>query len=254
MREVASIGVMTEERWLACRNPKEMLEYLRGKISERKVRLFAVASCRMIWNLLSDKRSRLAVEVAERFADNLAAVAELEAAHEGGKRAWQESNRVSRSGFLDAGYLAAKSAQDAAYNPQTMILPPKGFGRPVKGFSVEPIPARDVYPGYAAESAASARGAEGGARCEYVVQQQMAAQAELLREICGNPFQSYSAPPRWHGTMHRLAKEIYAGEDVGPALELALRQAAHPELADHFGPESRHPKGCWVIDLILGNR
>jgi hypothetical protein len=243
---------MTEDLWQVSSDPKAMLEFLRGKVSERKLRLFAAAACRMIWDLIGDKRSRLAVEVAERFADGLAPIGELESALEGGKLAWQETNRVSRSGFLAAGYLAAQSAKDVAYHPQSAIPAPKTHGRPAKGVRVEPIPAGDVYPARAADSAACARGAEGGQRCEPVVVRQKAVQAELLREICGNPFHHPKTPAVWPAKIVKLAKEMYAGEDRASALASALAAGGYAVLAEHFQEERKHPKGCWVIDTILG--
>jgi hypothetical protein len=245
---------MTEEEWLACRDPKPMLEFLRGKVSERKLRLFAVACCRMIWSLLVDKRSRLAVEVAERFADGLAATNELDSAREGGRQALQESQRISVSGFLDVGYLAAQAAKDVAYDPQTPIPLPKSRGRPIKGVQVEPIPARDVYPGYVADSAAAARGAEGGKRHEGVVQREKGMQANQLRDLCGNPFHESPASRVWPSALVKLAKELYAGEDSADALQAALLKSGHSEFAKHFQEEDRHPKGCWVVDLILGKK
>src|SRR5262245_3144923 len=60
---------MTEGEWLACEYRQGMLEFLRGKVSERKLRLFGCACCRRIWSNLEARRSRWLVEVSERYAD-----------------------------------------------------------------------------------------------------------------------------------------------------------------------------------------
>ena len=63
---------MTEAGWLAGIDPCPMLEFVRGKASERKLRLFACACCRQVWRLFPDESCRQAVRVAELFADGSA--------------------------------------------------------------------------------------------------------------------------------------------------------------------------------------
>jgi hypothetical protein len=242
---------MTKAEWMACNDPRAMLDFLRGKVSDRKMRLFAVACCRRVWKLVADRRSRLAVEVAERFADGLAPLGELESAHAGSLVALKESKRIGPSGFLDAGYLAAQSARDTAFHPENSFTPKNLRGAP-RGSRVEPIPASHIYPAYAAESAASARGAEGGQRHEDVVHREKITQASLIRELCGNLFGPNSLPSVWPPKIVRLAESLYAGDGTGDALHHALGNAGHTELAEHFRLEEWHPKGCWVVDMILG--
>src|SRR5215470_16408408 len=68
---------MTETEWLACTDPLPMLYFLRGRASDRKLRLFACACCRRFWNLFTDKRAWKAIEFAERYADGLATTKQL---------------------------------------------------------------------------------------------------------------------------------------------------------------------------------
>src|SRR5262245_25044363 len=71
---------MNETAWLGCGDPDALLRCLRGRVSERKVRLFACACLRRLWTVLPNDRCRRAVEVIERCADGLEDRRELDAA------------------------------------------------------------------------------------------------------------------------------------------------------------------------------
>ena len=60
---------MTESEWLECTDPTPMLLFMRGQSSDRKLRLIALACCRRMWHLLSDERSRSALERGELLAE-----------------------------------------------------------------------------------------------------------------------------------------------------------------------------------------
>jgi hypothetical protein len=103
---------MTEEQWLACTDPRPMLEFLRGKASDRKLRLFACACCRLGWDRLTGPRSRRAVEAVEQIEEGLAPAEEratanfaaLQAAEAAAQAAAREATRneerAARAGLL----------------------------------------------------------------------------------------------------------------------------------------------------------
>ena len=62
---------MTEAEWLACTDPRKMLEFLRNKASDRKLRLFACAYCRVV-RAAEHLGPGPAVGVAEQYADGRA--------------------------------------------------------------------------------------------------------------------------------------------------------------------------------------
>ena len=66
---------MTEKEWLVSSEPHKMLEFLQGKASDRKMRLFACACCRRIVTLLLNNDVRqsclTALAHSEAFADGL---------------------------------------------------------------------------------------------------------------------------------------------------------------------------------------
>src|SRR3712207_6838417 len=68
---------MTEDEWLVCDDPILMLEFLRSKASERKLRLFAAAAFGRLAALLPDPRQRRGIEALERWAEGDVARAEL---------------------------------------------------------------------------------------------------------------------------------------------------------------------------------
>src|SRR4051812_16508799 len=103
---------MTEAEWLVATDPMPMLEFLRGKASDRKLRLFAVACSRRYWSLYTYNQCRATIEVAERYADGLARLEELEDSFSAAFRL-RSSRGGLQQGFRPDPYaLVASSAAD----------------------------------------------------------------------------------------------------------------------------------------------
>ena len=88
-----------------------------------------------------------------------------------------------------------------------------------------------------------------------------AARADLLRDVCGIAFRKHRKAKRgWRTeTVLALARQMYATRDfsVMPILADALQDAGcgDEQILSHCRDRKQvHARGCWVVDLILGNR
>jgi hypothetical protein len=118
----------TESDWNSCTDPQKMLEWLRhsGKTDERKLRLFAVACCRRVWNHLVDQRSQTAVKAAERLADGVASESERREAY---TAAWAAvgADTVTLASEVDAARAAGRTVQPEAFLAATYTAREAGY-------------------------------------------------------------------------------------------------------------------------------
>ena len=115
---------MTEDEWLTCVEPVPMLEFLRGKVSDRKLRLFAVGCWRVVLPFYG-RWSREAVEIAELFADGRGTREDL-------LRVWQQTRKSPRTVALYDAFQAARrmtrgADQCAAQAYRSGAIPPVNF-------------------------------------------------------------------------------------------------------------------------------
>lgn len=85
-----------------------------------------------------------------------------------------------------------------------------------------------------------------------------AAQADLLRDIFGNPFRPATFSLEWRtDTAVTIARTMYDSRDFSamPILADALQDAGcdSEDILSHCRDTSlTHVRGCWVVDLVLG--
>jgi hypothetical protein len=222
---------MTEAEWLACVETMPMLEFLRDKISDRKLRLFGVACARRVWPLLADDRSRRAIEVAEQLAEGLVNEEERQEAFRSGMDVVIEK--------VHQPYGIATTRAMAAYRP--------AFRQAMSAAL------------YAAESAAGSAGSH-GRRADWNDRAwRHKEQVVLAREIFGNPFRPVIITPAWLTfTVVQLSQAIYAERafDRMPILADALEDAGcnNGDVLMHCRSGGEHCRGCWVVDLLLGKQ
>jgi hypothetical protein len=231
---------MNEQDWRACNDPQAMLTFLQdsGKLSERKARLFAVACARRVLPASPDEDMLQALAVAEQFADGTVTRHQLARARSSLKD--HHSARVSRWSPLYSTHIRSVPAWHAT---REAIVRAAGEGARCCAWSST----RKVHFGKFVGM-------------EYP-QDELAAQAALLRDIFGNPFRTPPVvEPAWlawnDGTVRQLAESIYDERafDRLPLLADALEEAGcdNAAMLAHCRGPGPHVRGCWVVDLLTG--
>lgn len=185
---------MTESEWLDCDDPQMMLEFLRGKAGDRKLRLLAVACCRRYWDLLREEGSRTAVLVAERFADGLATREELEGARE-------EANWTAGGGDGFGPERCCMDLNVRSYDSATAAS--------VVEATFDILESRKIAADLAGLPKSQWVKSHGGLTNEQWDDERRAV-ADLLRDIFGNPFRPASInPAELSPAVVNLARTIY---------------------------------------------
>jgi hypothetical protein len=204
-------GLMTAADWQSCYYPQPLLHFLHEKESNRKWRLFAVACCRRIDHLITDQRSRRAVEVAALYADDASREKELEAARAAAQEALMEAKRAEHSAEAEANFCTTPAYAAACLALMAADAARASVCRDPRQSDAEPggYEAKYWRPSHASAAAAvhnsvladfeGARGDSGWEECEYAAESAWTAELEvqccLLRDIFG----AHLGPPGNNG-------------------------------------------------------
>jgi len=220
---------MTESEWLACTELQPMLESLRGKVSERKWLLLAVACWRTIWKTLSEPSSRRAVEILELLA--------------GGQR-------------IEIGETLWIDGQLVEIDQIPWIINHEGKPRTLYWFDIN---AKRKALWLAANALRIVPTVEGNDLDQKIRANHSDARVRLLYDIFANPFRPVTVDPAWRtSTVVSLAQGIYDERafDRLPILADALEDAGctNADILIHCRQPGEHVRGCWVVDRILGKK
>lgn len=212
---------MTEAQWLTCADPKAMLEFVQGKTSDRKLRLFACQCVREYQRIMGrDAGLTSGIELTERYVDGLATRDE-----------WLEGTRGS---FHFGTWKSEAALAEALAGVQTAA----GLAgwRHVSQYSTN----------------------QESAELRLLTQFVRDIFGNPFRPV-NNPFRSEASCLKWRdGTIPKTAQTIYDERCTSglPILADALEEAGciDADILNHCRSDGQHVRGCWVIDQILGKQ
>jgi hypothetical protein len=218
-----------------------LLEFLQqsGRLTDRKLQLFACACCQRVATLLDSEPVRQTLRTIEDLSDKALVqsewrdvVAQLRTA----------TNSIAPSSpFSRCAADGIRSAIDMVHDERQFLFLP-GLG------GLSDAVAWRLVPGAVADGIG---GSSEDFRWRTAALEETMAQGMLLRHIFGSPHRPL--PPR-PGAITPLAEEIYAGAwSRMPLLGEWLQEHGYWHEGNHcLDPRVQHVKGCWVVDWVTG--
>jgi hypothetical protein len=224
---------MTEAEWLTKTDPKPMFELLGTKVSDRKLRLFGIACCRLSWDSFSDRQLRKAVELAEEYADG---------------RLDESCRTAIERSMLDI--YEQELAEEKEFTPTPVLRILTLLSRQKYDIS-EAI-------GCSSSVAYWAFGDDYETNYRPFEVELVAEHTQFVRDIFGHQaFRPITIEPSWlTSTVVSLAQQIYVSRDFSsmPILADALQDVGcdNEDILNHCRQPGEHVRGCWCVDLVLG--
>ena len=212
---------MTEQEWLDCADPTPMLTFMQGKLSDRKLLLFAAACCRRGRSRIRGRTTLAALEALEAYADGSISLEEMEE---------QRNNWFQRFDYPFPLPGTWNAAIAFATKTQTPVMADK-----------------------AAEHAATASrnsAKEKALQAGYV--------RDIAGNPFRRSLNEESSRNWVDEEILKLTDAIYEARNFGslPNLADALERADCNDTAilEHCRQPTAHIRGCWVVDLILNKK
>ena len=263
---------MTEAEWSSATDSNTLLPWLAKNASARKFRLYLCGGCHAIRHLFFDSSSFNAVAVAERMADGLAGEKEIKRADWEAEAAsfgydFEEEFMRRDDEFFPRNALAKQYVQETL---ETLVRMGALSESVLTGgkwqvnealrdqiVAAATLAYRCLYPDFTPDRYPNPD------PCKWIITH--IAQVDwpgrwLVDCVFGNPLRPVEVDPAWlawkHGTVPAIAQGIYDDRAFGqlPILADALEEAgcSDPAMISHCRDETRHTRGCWVLDRLLG--
>ncbi len=230
---IAEERLQDEVTWLTSTGAGDLLRLVRSyrKVSQRKLRLLACAFCREVEHMLSGA-AQSALEVAEKFADGLAGLADLCRARRDARQAEKRLRATAGGAWVGSASRAARMATNE--NAEAAV--------------VEALQSCEWALGDEAQTWGP--GANGG---DFVAS---------IRDLFGNPFRPIAlGPVARTPTAVELARAAYEEREMPSGRLIPVRLAvladaleevgADQALLDHLRGPGPHYRGCFAVDLCL---